>query len=99
MKDYTRLLGSQPTRRLNPAKLLETNEYFQNKLLDTVGFLENLALKDSSEKVSRPKVSRKGVEKRCREKVSSEGVEKRCRAKVSSEGVERRCRAKVLSEG
>uniref|UniRef100_A0A7S0RU83 Protein kinase domain-containing protein n=1 Tax=Pyramimonas obovata TaxID=1411642 RepID=A0A7S0RU83_9CHLO len=50
MKDYTRLLGSQPTRRLNPAKLLDTNEYFQNKLLDTMSFLENLALKDSSEK-------------------------------------------------
>lgn len=51
VKDYQRLLASNPARRLNPAKVLETNEYFQNKLLDTCTFLESLALKDSAEKV------------------------------------------------
>jgi len=50
VKDYQRLLASNPARRLNPAKVLETNEYFQNKLLDTCTFLESLALKDSAEK-------------------------------------------------
>jgi len=50
VKDYQQLLASTPSRRLNPAKCLQTNEYFQNKLVDTIGFLEHLALKDSEEK-------------------------------------------------
>ncbi|KAK3284628.1 hypothetical protein CYMTET_7730 [Cymbomonas tetramitiformis] len=50
LKDYTRLLGSNPNKRLNPSKLLETNEFFMNKLVDTIRFLEDLNLKDSAEK-------------------------------------------------
>lgn len=50
VKDYQRLLASNPARRLNPAKILETNEYFQNKMVDTITFLENLAAKDSTDK-------------------------------------------------
>jgi SCY1-like protein 1 len=50
VKDYQRLLASNPARRLNPAKILETNEYFQNKMVDTITFLESLAAKDSTDK-------------------------------------------------
>lgn len=49
MQDYQRLLSSQPARRLNPAKLAESS-VLKNKLVDTIAFLENLAVKDSSEK-------------------------------------------------
>ncbi|KAL3157198.1 hypothetical protein ABBQ38_001437 [Trebouxia sp. C0009 RCD-2024] len=49
LQDYQRLLSSQPARRLNPAKLAESS-VLKNKLVDTIAFLENLAVKDSSEK-------------------------------------------------
>ncbi|XP_031373956.1 probable inactive serine/threonine-protein kinase scy1 [Punica granatum] len=50
LPDYQRLLSSQPSRRLNTSKLLENSEYFQNKLVDTIHFMEILNLKDSIEK-------------------------------------------------
>lgn len=50
LPDYQRLLSSMPTRRLNTSKLLENSEYFQNKLVDTIHFMEILNLKDSVEK-------------------------------------------------
>ncbi|XP_042014312.1 probable inactive serine/threonine-protein kinase scy1 [Salvia splendens] len=50
LQDYQRLLSSMPSRRLNPSKLLENSEYFQNKLVDTIQFMEVLNLKDSVEK-------------------------------------------------
>ncbi|CAI9091892.1 OLC1v1027000C1 [Oldenlandia corymbosa var. corymbosa] len=49
LPDYPRLLSSTPSRRLNSSKLLES-EYFQNKLVDTIHFMEILNLKDSVEK-------------------------------------------------
>ncbi|XP_017235874.1 uncharacterized protein LOC108209466 isoform X1 [Daucus carota subsp. sativus] len=50
LPDYQRLLSSTPSRRLNSSKLIENCEYFQNKLVDTIHFLEILNLKDSVEK-------------------------------------------------
>ncbi|KAK9283162.1 hypothetical protein L1049_011394 [Liquidambar formosana] len=50
LPDYQRLLSSMPSRRLNTSKLLENSEYFQNKLVDTIRFMEILNLKDSVEK-------------------------------------------------
>ncbi|XP_027363259.1 N-terminal kinase-like protein [Abrus precatorius] len=50
LPDYQRLLSSMPSRRLNTAKLIENSEYFQNKLVDTIHFMEILSLKDSVEK-------------------------------------------------
>ncbi|KAL3334469.1 hypothetical protein AABB24_030945 [Solanum stoloniferum] len=50
LPDYQRLLSSTPARRLNSSKLLENGEYFQNKLLETIQFMEILNLKDSVEK-------------------------------------------------
>lgn len=50
LPDYQRLLSSTPSRRLNTAKLIENSEYFQNKLVDTIHFMEILSLKDSVEK-------------------------------------------------
>ncbi|KAI3800028.1 hypothetical protein L1987_35335 [Smallanthus sonchifolius] len=50
LPDYQRLLSSMPTRRLNSSKLAENCEYFQNKLVDTIHFMEILNLKDSVEK-------------------------------------------------
>ncbi|KAK6912178.1 hypothetical protein RJ641_024271 [Dillenia turbinata] len=50
LPDYQRLLSSMPGRRLNSSKLLENSEYFQNKLVDTIHFMEILTLKDSVEK-------------------------------------------------
>lgn len=49
LPDYQRLLSSTPSKRLNTSKLTE-NEYFQNKLVDTIRFMEVLSLKDSVEK-------------------------------------------------
>lgn len=49
LQDYQRLLASAPTRRLNPAKLAESS-VLKNKLVDTIAFLETLAVKDSAEK-------------------------------------------------
>ncbi|KAI3751190.1 hypothetical protein L2E82_22237 [Cichorium intybus] len=50
LPDYQRLLSSTPSRRLNSSKLVENCEYFQNKLVDTIHFMEILNLKDSVEK-------------------------------------------------
>ncbi|KAJ7973615.1 Protein kinase family protein with ARM repeat domain [Quillaja saponaria] len=50
LPDYQRLLSSMPARRLNTSKLIENSEYFQNKLVDTIHFMEILNLKDSVEK-------------------------------------------------
>ncbi|XP_071711478.1 uncharacterized protein [Rutidosis leptorrhynchoides] len=50
LPDYQRLLSSAPSRRLNSSKLAENCEYFQNKLVDTIHFMEVLNLKDSVEK-------------------------------------------------
>ncbi|PWA60428.1 protein kinase-like domain, Armadillo-type fold protein [Artemisia annua] len=50
LPDYQRLLNSTPSRRLNSSKLVENCEYFQNKLVDTIHFMEILNLKDSVEK-------------------------------------------------
>ncbi|KAE8668509.1 hypothetical protein F3Y22_tig00112305pilonHSYRG00211 [Hibiscus syriacus] len=50
LPDYQRLLSSMPSRRLNTLKLIENSEYFQNKLVDTIHFMEILSLKDSVEK-------------------------------------------------
>ncbi|KAL0769690.1 hypothetical protein Bca101_034840 [Brassica carinata] len=50
LPDYQRLLSSMPSRRLNTSKLLEDGEYFQNKLVDTIHFMDILNLKDSVEK-------------------------------------------------
>ncbi|KAL4607598.1 hypothetical protein ACB092_09G187300 [Castanea dentata] len=49
-KDYQRLLSAMPSRRLNTSKLIENSEYFQNKLVDTIHFMEILNLKDTVEK-------------------------------------------------
>lgn len=45
-----RLLASQPGRRLNPTKIAEAG-VLRNRLVETLSFLDNLALKDSGEKV------------------------------------------------
>ncbi|XP_041023735.1 probable inactive serine/threonine-protein kinase scy1 [Juglans microcarpa x Juglans regia] len=50
LPDYQRLLSAMPSRRLNTSKLIENSEYFQNKLVDTIHFMEILNLKDSIEK-------------------------------------------------
>ncbi|KAF5475408.1 hypothetical protein F2P56_007214 [Juglans regia] len=50
LPDYQRLLSAMPSRRLNTSKLIENSEYFQNKLVDTIHFMEILNLKDSVEK-------------------------------------------------
>jgi len=46
---YQRLLASQPARRLNPAKIVESG-VLRNKLVETTAFLENLSLKETMEK-------------------------------------------------
>ncbi|KAL4189988.1 hypothetical protein AMTRI_Chr08g168240 [Amborella trichopoda] len=51
LSDYQRLLSSTPSRRLNTSKL-DNSEYFQNKLVETIQFMEVLNLKDSVEKDS-----------------------------------------------
>ena len=50
LKDYQRLLGSQPAKRYNPKKLVENSSLFANKLVETIAFLDTLTLKDSIEK-------------------------------------------------
>lgn len=52
LPDYQRLLSSTPARRLNTAKLIENSDYFHNKLVETIQFMEVLNLKDSVEKDS-----------------------------------------------
>ncbi|CAK0749386.1 hypothetical protein CVIRNUC_001906 [Coccomyxa viridis] len=49
LPDYQRLLASQSVRRLNPAKVCESAA-LKTKLVDTIAFLESLAVKDSNEK-------------------------------------------------
>ena len=49
-KEYQRLLASAAARRLDPARLREAALFAGCKLLETVTFLEKLAIKDSSEK-------------------------------------------------
>lgn len=49
LQHYQRLLASQPARRLNPAKIVESG-VLRNKLVETTAFLENLALKETMEK-------------------------------------------------
>lgn len=50
LPDYQRLLGSTPIRRMNPSKLINNSEFFQNKLVETIQFMDVLNLKDSVEK-------------------------------------------------
>lgn len=50
LAEYQRLLSSQPGRRLNPKKFLDTCEFFQNHLVDFLNFLEQLQLKDTMDK-------------------------------------------------
>ncbi|KAJ7548604.1 hypothetical protein O6H91_07G018900 [Diphasiastrum complanatum] len=50
LPDYQRLLGSVPSKRLNSSKLIDNSEFFQNKLVETIQFMEILNLKDSIEK-------------------------------------------------
>lgn len=52
LPDYQRLLNSAPARRLNSAKLIENSEYFHNKLVETIQFMETLNLKDTVDKDS-----------------------------------------------
>ena len=50
LKEYQKLLGSQPARRYNPKKLIENSTLFENKLVETIAFIDNLSLKDAIEK-------------------------------------------------
>ncbi|XP_047053794.1 N-terminal kinase-like protein [Lolium rigidum] len=52
LPDYQKLLSSTPSRRMNPSKLIDNSEFFQNKLVETIQFMEVLNLKDSVEKDS-----------------------------------------------
>ncbi|KAJ6848265.1 putative inactive serine/threonine-protein kinase scy1 [Iris pallida] len=52
LPDYQRLLSSTPSRRMNPSKLSDNSDYFHNKLVETIQFMEILNLKDSVEKDS-----------------------------------------------
>jgi len=45
LPDYQRLLSSTPARRLNTAKLIENSDYFHNKLVETIQFMEVLNFK------------------------------------------------------
>ncbi|KAF6265414.1 armadillo-type protein [Scenedesmus sp. NREL 46B-D3] len=51
LADYQKLLSSQTGRRLNPAKVAESR-FLNNRLVEVVGFMENISLKDSAEKDS-----------------------------------------------
>ncbi|KAI3891146.1 hypothetical protein MKW98_007451 [Papaver atlanticum] len=50
LPDYQKLLRSMPPCRLNTLTLIENSEYFQNRLVETIQFMEILSLKDSVEK-------------------------------------------------
>lgn len=50
LQDYQKLLSSAPARRLNPAKVAQSR-FLNNRLVDVVAFMENIAVKDSVEKV------------------------------------------------
>ncbi|EFJ49788.1 hypothetical protein VOLCADRAFT_80567 [Volvox carteri f. nagariensis] len=51
LQDYQKLLSSAPARRLNPAKVAQSR-FLNNRLVDVVAFMENIAVKDSVEKES-----------------------------------------------
>ncbi len=42
LQDYQRLLGSAPSRRLNPSKVAEA-KFLNNTLVGLVAFMENIA--------------------------------------------------------
>jgi SCY1-like protein 1 len=50
LPDYKKLLATNPGNRLNPKYLLENCPFFQNELVSSVEFLNNLALKSPQEK-------------------------------------------------
>lgn len=49
LQDYQKLLSSNPSRRLNPAKVAES-KFLNNKLVEAVNFMENIAVRDAVEK-------------------------------------------------
>ncbi|KAG2438971.1 hypothetical protein HYH02_010763 [Chlamydomonas schloesseri] len=51
LQDYQKLLSSAPARRLNPAKVAQSR-FLNNRLVEVVAFMENIAVKDSIEKES-----------------------------------------------
>eukprot|EP00198_Chlamydomonas_reinhardtii_P004430 XP_001693766.1 protein kinase [Chlamydomonas reinhardtii] len=46
LQDYQKLLSSAPVRRLNPAKVAQSR-FLNNRLVEVVAFMENIAVKDS----------------------------------------------------
>ncbi len=51
LQDYQKLLSSAPARRLNPSKVAQSR-FLNNRLVEVVAFMENIAVKDSIEKAS-----------------------------------------------
>ncbi|GLC35616.1 hypothetical protein PLESTM_000343500 [Pleodorina starrii] len=51
LQDYQKLLSSAPARRLNPSKVAQSR-FLNNRLVDVVAFMENIAVKDGVEKES-----------------------------------------------
>ncbi|GLI62075.1 hypothetical protein VaNZ11_004633 [Volvox africanus] len=51
LQDYQKLLSSAPARRLNPSKVAQSR-FLNNRLVEVVAFMENIAVKDSVEKES-----------------------------------------------
>ncbi|GFR47514.1 hypothetical protein Agub_g9146 [Astrephomene gubernaculifera] len=51
LQDYQRLLSSAPARRLNPSKVAQCR-FLNNRLVEVVAFMENIAVKDTVEKES-----------------------------------------------
>ncbi|MEW5318095.1 MAG: hypothetical protein WDW38_009346 [Sanguina aurantia] len=51
LSDYQKLLNSAPSRRLNPSKVAES-KFLNNRLVEVVGFMENMAVKDAIDKES-----------------------------------------------
>lgn len=49
VKDYQKLLTTQPGKRLNPSRVAKS-KFLNNQLVSVVNFLENLAVKESVEK-------------------------------------------------
>lgn len=47
---YQKLLASQPSRRLNPARLAESPFLKSNKLVGLADFMDSIAVRDSVEK-------------------------------------------------
>ncbi|KAI3888243.1 hypothetical protein MKW92_010111 [Papaver armeniacum] len=50
LPDYQKLLNIMPPCRLNTLKLIENSDYFQDRLVETIQFMEILSLKDTVEK-------------------------------------------------